>query len=104
MLMYRWIDNLEVIGYSDSNFTSYVDSWKSTSRYIFMFAGGVVSWRSAKQTLIATSNMEAKLVSCFEVTLHGAWMKIFISRLRIVDSISRPLRIYCNNSTIVFMA
>ena len=57
-----------------------------------MFVGGAVSWRSAKQTLIATSTMEAKFVSCFEATWHGVWMKSFIFRLRIVDSISRPLK------------
>ena len=48
MLMYKRIDNLEVIGYSDSDYAGYVDSSKSTSRYIFMFAGGVISWRSSK--------------------------------------------------------
>ena len=59
MLMYRRTNNLEIIGYSDLDFASCVDARKSTSGYIFMFVGGVVSWRSAKQTLIATSTMEA---------------------------------------------
>ena len=104
MLMYRQTDNLEVIGYSDSDFVGCVDSRKSTSGYIFMMAGGAVSWRSAKQTLIATSTMEAEFVSCFEATLHGVWLKSFISGLRIMDSISKPLRIYCDNSAVVFMA
>lgn len=67
-------------------------------------AGGVVSWRSAKQTLISTSTMEVEFVSCFEATLHGVWLKSFISELRIMDSISKPLRIYCDNSFAVFMA
>ena len=31
-------------------------------------------------------------------------MKSFISGLRIVDSISKPLRIYCDNSAAVFFA
>ena len=69
-----------------------------------MFADGVVSWRNAKQTLITTSTMETKFVSCFEATSHGVWMKSFIYELRIVDSISRPLKIFCNNSVAVFLA
>ena len=69
-----------------------------------MVVGGAVSWRSVKQTLIATSTMEAKLVSCFEATSQGVWLKSFISGLRIMDSISRPLRIFCDNSTAVFLA
>ena len=104
MLMYRWTDNLEVVGYSDADYAGCVDSLKSTSGYIFMLAGGAVSWRSAKQTLTATSTMEAEFVSCFEATSHGVWLKSFISGLRIVDSISRPLRIYCDNSAAVFTA
>uniref|UniRef100_A0A2N9I4A8 Retrovirus-related Pol polyprotein from transposon TNT 1-94 n=1 Tax=Fagus sylvatica TaxID=28930 RepID=A0A2N9I4A8_FAGSY len=104
MLMYRRTDNLEVIGYSDSDFAGCIDSRKSTSGYIFLMASGAVSWRSAKQTLTATSTMEAEFVSCFEATSHGVWLKSFISGLRIMDSISRPLRIYCDNSAAVFMA
>ena len=68
-----------------------------------MFAGGVVSWRSAKQTLIATSTMEAKFVSCFEATSHVVWMKSFIFRLRIVDSISRSLKVFWDNSSTAFL-
>ena len=102
--MYRQTDELEVIGYLDSDFAGCVDSQKSTSGYIFMFAGGAVSWRSAKQTLTATSTMEAEFVSCFEATSHGVWLKSFIVGLRVVDSISKPLRMFCDNSAPVFMA
>ena len=55
-------------------------------------------------TLIATSTMEVEFVSCFEATLHGVWFKSFIYGLRIMDSISKPLRMYCDNSVVVFMA
>ena len=69
-----------------------------------MLAGGVVSQRSAKQTLISTSTMEAEFMSFFQATSYGVWLKSFISRLRVVDSIFRPLKIYCDNSAVVFMA
>lgn len=64
-----------------------------------MMAGGVISWRSAKQNLTAAFTMEAEFVFGFEATSHGVWIKSFISGLRVMDSISRPLRIYCDNST-----
>ena len=103
MLMYRRTYSLEVIGYSDSDFSGCIDSRKSTSGYIFKLVDGAVSWRSAKQTLTATSTMEAEFVSCFKASLHGVWLKSFIYGLRIMDSISRPLKLYYNNSTTVFM-
>ena len=48
--MYRQTDNLDLVGYSDADFTGSVDSRKSTSRYIFIMVGGAVSWKSVKQT------------------------------------------------------
>ena len=103
-LMYRRTNNLEVVGYSDSDFADCVDSRKSTSWYIYILVGGAISWRSVKQTLNATSTMEIEFISYVEATSHGVWPKSFISELRIMDSISRPLSIYCDNSTVVFMA
>ena len=47
MLMYKRSDDLEVNGYSDSNFYGCVASLKSTSGYIFRLAGGAISLRSA---------------------------------------------------------
>ena len=91
-----------MISYFDSDFASCVDSRKSTSSYIFKLADGAISWRSVKQTLIATSTMEAEFVSCFEASSHGVWLKSFIIGLSIVDSISRPLKLYCDNSATVF--
>ena len=59
MLTYLRSSHLEVVEYSDSDFAGCLDSKRSTSGYIFMLAGEVVSWKSVKQTLIASSTMEA---------------------------------------------
>ena len=104
MLMYRQTNNLDLVDYLDADFVGCVDSCKSTFGYIFIMAGGAVSWISVKQTLIATSTMEAEFVSCFEATSQGVWLKSFISGLRVMNSISRPLRIFCDNSAAVFLA
>ena len=69
--MYRQTDNLDVIGYSNSNFAGYVDSHKSTSEYIFMMVGGTILWRSVNQTLTSTSTIEDEFVFCFEPPSHG---------------------------------
>jgi len=37
---------------------------KSTSGYIFMLAGGDISWKSVKQTLVASSAMQAQFIAC----------------------------------------
>ena len=45
-------------GYSDANWISNSDEIKSTSGYVFSLGGGVVAWKSSKQTLNASSTME----------------------------------------------
>ena len=57
-----------------------------------------------KQTITATSTMEAKFVACFEATIHGLWLRNFISKLGIVNSISKLLRIYCDNFVAIFFS
>ncbi|KAL0554019.1 hypothetical protein IC582_007924 [Cucumis melo] len=102
MLTYKRSDHLEVIRYSNSDFAGCVDTRKSTFGYLFMLAEEVISWKSAKQSIIAASTMEAEFVACFEATVHGLWLRNFISGLGIVDSIAKLLRIYCDNSAAVF--
>ena len=49
MLTYRRSDSLHIEGYTDSDYAG--DDRKSTSGYIFTLAGGVISWKSSKQTV-----------------------------------------------------
>lgn len=91
MLTYRRSDQLEIIGYSDSDFAGCPDSRKSTSGCIFMLSGGAISWKSIKQTLIDSSTMEAEFVACYEASNHGKWLRNFVTGLRIIDNIERPL-------------
>jgi hypothetical protein len=48
--------------------------------------------------------MEAEFVACFEATGHALWLRNFISGLGVVDSIAKPMKIYCDNSAAVFFS
>ena len=104
MLIYRRSNNLELIGYSDSDYAGCVNTRKYTFGYLFLLADGAISWKSAKQSVIATSTMEAEFVACFKATIQSLWLRNFISSLGIVDSIAKPLRIYCDNTAAVFFS
>ena len=86
---------------ADSDFTECQNSRRSTSGYIYMLVGGAISWKSAKQTLIASSTMAAEFIACFEASNHGIWLRNFVTGLRIVDTIERPLKIFCDNNSVV---
>lgn len=72
---------------------------KSLHYVVFkMMVGRVVSWKSVKQTLTASSTMDAEYMACYEAACQAIWSRNFISSLNVVDSISRPLELYSNNS------
>jgi len=48
--------------------------------------------------------MEAEFIACFKAIIQANWLRNFISGLGIVDSIARPLKMYCDNSAIVFFS
>jgi hypothetical protein len=86
--MYRRSNELEVIGYSDSDFAGCIDTRKSTFVYLFMISQGAISWKSAKQTIVASSTMEEEFVACFEATIHALWLRNFISGLAVVEPLT----------------
>ncbi|XP_075111558.1 secreted RxLR effector protein 161-like [Nicotiana tabacum] len=61
------VNDLVLIGYTDSDFQSDRDSRKSTSGNVFTLGGGAISWRSIKQTCVADSTMEAEYVAASEI-------------------------------------
>ena len=43
-------------------------------------------------------------MACFEATIQANWLRNFISELGIVDRITEPLKIYCDNSATIFLS
>ena len=101
ILTYRKSDQLEIIGYSNSDFTGCRDSMKSTSGYIYLLVGGAISWKSVKQSIIASSTIETEFVACYEASTHGIWLRNFVTGLRILDGTKRPLKLFCDNKSAV---
>jgi hypothetical protein len=104
MLTYKRSDTLEIVGYSNLDFVGCKDTEKSMSAYVFLLAGGAISWKSSKQTIITSSTMFAKFVACYEATGQAMWLKKFIPGLRVVDNIEIPLKLYCDNEPAIFYA
>src|SRR3954470_24283899 len=90
MLTYKSSDSLEIKGYSDADFAGDKDDRKSTSGYVFTLAGGAISWKSSKQSIVVSSTMYAEFIACYEATGQAIWLKKFIPDLKVVDCIDKP--------------
>lgn len=100
MLGFRMVENLEIIRYTDSNIVGCVDDRKSTYAYMFILAGGAISWKSKKKTLVTSSTMQVEFVTCYVVTTHTVWLRNLVIGLRIIDFIAKPLKLMQLRSTL----
>lgn len=46
--------------------------------------------------------MQEEFIACYEATGKALWLKNFIPGLKVVDNISKPLVLYCDNEPVVF--
>ncbi|KAJ9564698.1 hypothetical protein OSB04_000664 [Centaurea solstitialis] len=97
-------DEISVIGYSDATIQTDRDDFRSQSGYVFTLNGGAISWKSSKQDTIADSTTEAEYIAASDAAKEAVWLRNFLSDLRVVASVSRPIDIFCDNSGAVTQA
>ncbi|KAJ9547938.1 hypothetical protein OSB04_020481 [Centaurea solstitialis] len=97
-------DEISVIGYSDASFQTDRDDFRSQSGYVFTLNGGAISWKSSKQDTIADSTTEAEYIAASDAAKEAVWLRNFLSDLRVVASVSRPIDIFYDNSGAVAQA
>ncbi|KAJ9552609.1 hypothetical protein OSB04_016654 [Centaurea solstitialis] len=97
-------DEISVKGYSDASFQTDRDDFRSQSGYVFTLNGGTISWKSSKQDTIADSTTETEYIAASDAAKEAVWLKNFLSDLRVVASVSRPIDIFCDNSGAVAQA
>nr|GFA08513.1 hypothetical protein [Tanacetum cinerariifolium] len=84
--------------YTDAGYLTDADDLKSQTGYVFVLNGGAVDWKSAKQSIFATSSAEAEYIAAFDDSKEAVWVRKFISRLRVVPTIEEPISMYCDNT------
>ena len=55
------LEELEIKGFTDADFAGDTDDRKSTSGYVFLFGGIVVSWLSKKQGCVVKKRKEKNI-------------------------------------------
>nr|GFA81770.1 putative retrotransposon protein [Tanacetum cinerariifolium] len=89
---------LRVSCYTHAGYLTNADDLKSQTGYVFILNGGVVDWKSAKQSIFATSSAEAEYIDAFDASKKAVWVRKFISGLGVVPIIEEPISMYCDNT------
>jgi hypothetical protein len=70
-----------LVGYSDSDWAGDIDTRRSTTAYVFMIAGGAVSWTSKLQATVALSSTEAEYMSLCAAAQEAIHLRQLLSDL-----------------------
>jgi hypothetical protein len=98
----RHDEGLELVGYADSDWTGDTSDRKSTSGYMFMLEGGLVSWRSKKQQVVALSTAEAEYISLAEACQEAVYLRRLLSEIG--EEQETPTTIYQDNQASMAMS
>nr|GEX77307.1 zinc finger, CCHC-type [Tanacetum cinerariifolium] len=100
----RQLIELRVSCYTDAGYLTDADDLKSQTRYELVLNGGAVDWKSAKQSIFATSSAEAECIAAFDAAKEAVWVRKFISGLDVVPTIEEPISMYCDNTRAIAIA
>ena len=74
---------------------------KSTSGYVFTFGGAAISWKSAKQTILTRSTMEAELVALETACCEAEWLRQLLMNLPMIEKPIPAILLYCDNQAVI---
>ena len=72
-----------MFGYTDADYAGDMHKRRSTSGYVFMFIGGVVSWRSWLQNCTSMSATKAEYIVASKACKEAIWLAQLVGDLGI---------------------
>lgn len=72
---------VDIVGWTDSDWAQDPDNRRSVGGFTFDVAGGVVSWSSKKQATVALSTAEAEYMAASNATKEAVWLRTLLGDL-----------------------
>ena len=82
----------ELVGFADADWGNFNVDRRSYSGYLFILAGGAVTWEARKQRTVALSSTEAEHLCLSEAAKEGIHLKRFLQELGV--KMKTPIVIY----------
>jgi hypothetical protein len=99
-LFYSRSQDPTLIGYTDAVYLSDPHNARSQTGFVFLQGGTAISWKSSKQTLVATSTNHSKIIALYEASKDCTWLRRMINHITLscgIGSINSPTIIYEDN-------
>lgn len=74
-------ENLELVGFSDSDMAGDMDDRKSTTGVLYRLGESLISWQSQKQMVVALSSCEAEYIAATTAACQGIWLSRLMAEI-----------------------
>ena len=64
----------DLVGHADAGYLSDPHKAQSQTGYLFTYGGTTISWRSTKQSIVATSSNHAEIIVTHEASRECVWL------------------------------
>jgi hypothetical protein len=71
-----------MVGYVDASYMPDPHNARSQTGFVFLCGGAAISWRSVKQTLVATSTNHSEIIALYEATQECVWLRRMINHIQ----------------------
>ena len=91
----------QFFGYANVGYLSDPHKARSQTGYIFTYGNTAISWRLVKQTMVATSSNNSKILVMHEASREYVWLRSMIQHIRKSCGLSsiknKPTVLYVDN-------
>jgi hypothetical protein len=91
-------------GYCDADYAGDIISSKSTTGYIFYYAGGPIMWKSKLQTIVAQSSTESEYIAINAAAKELVFIRNVISELNSLIKAQNKFPLYTDNNGALLLA
>jgi len=87
--------------YTDADWAGDIEDRKSTTGYLILLNGNLITWTSSKQKTVSFSSMESETIAMSEALKEMQWVKNVMEEMKL--KIKLPMIIHCDNrAAIIF--
>lgn len=91
--------NNNLYAYSDADYAGDIDTRRSTSGSVFMYASGAISWNSARQKSVSASTTESEYIAASLCVRELTWVKQLFTE--IFNSDALKVKLYMDNQSAI---
>jgi hypothetical protein len=103
-LFFQKTNDPSLVGYTNAGYLSDPHNARSQTGFVFLHGGNAISWKSSKQTLVATSTNHSEIIALFEASRECVWLRRIINHIEQscgIDSSESPTIIYEDNASCI---